>query len=75
MKLSFAIETERDAPAAENPRCRPSANFVTQVAATFLRLPQTRARRQREPEDVIKAYDLEIRPASKAEGNLVSRKV
>jgi hypothetical protein len=50
--------------------CRISANFVTQVAATFLRFPQTCARRRADLRDGIRTYDhavaLKLMPAGTA---------
>jgi hypothetical protein len=42
---------QRDMP------CRISANFVAQLAATFLHCPQTRARRRIDLCDAIQIYD------------------
>jgi hypothetical protein len=50
--------------------CRISANFVTQVAATFLRFPQTCARRRADLRDGIRTHDhavaLKLMPAGTA---------
>lgn len=47
---------QRDIP------CRISANFVTQVAATFLHCPQTSARRRIDLRDAIQTYNNAVNP-------------
>jgi hypothetical protein len=89
MKLSIIIQEARNASlkmtrnvaaietscVKENPRARASSNFITQVVATFLRVPQTCARRQRDTGDVLKAYDEEVRIVSPARQRVLSKMV
>lgn len=60
--------SQRDVP------CRISANFVTQVAATFLRFPQTCARRRADLRDGIRIYDHAVAPKLVPAGAAVHRK-
>jgi hypothetical protein len=60
--------SQRDVP------CRISANFVTQVAATFLRFPQTCARRRADLRDGIRIYDHAVAPKLGPAGAAVHRK-
>lgn len=88
MKLSVAIEMESDALAAtpahavadiaaapEPPVCRASANFITQIAATFLGVQPSRACGQREAEDAVHLYGEDVLREDKAEEHRVSRTV
>jgi hypothetical protein len=54
--------------------CRISANFVTQVAATFFRFPQTCARRRADLRDGIRIYDHAMAPKLGPAGAAVHRK-
>jgi hypothetical protein len=49
--------SKRDDSPQRDMSYRTSANFVTQVAATFLRFPQTCARRRADLRDGIRIYD------------------
>jgi hypothetical protein len=54
--------------------CRISANFVTQVAATFLGLPQTCARRRADLRVGTRIYDEAVAPKLNPAGAAVYRK-
>jgi hypothetical protein len=71
MRLTIAIEMARRANAlaaeqktlalqpvtkAEMPPARPQSGFLAHLAATYLRLPQTREKRRAAPEQATRAY-------------------
>jgi hypothetical protein len=62
-----------DIPQRDTP-CFVSANFVTQVAATFFQFPQTCARRRIDLRDVIRVYDTAVAPKLVPVGTTIRRK-
>ena len=55
-------------------RNRPSATFITQLIATYLRFPQTRARRRRTQDEVNGSY-ADVSSPSWREGSTLDRSV
>jgi hypothetical protein len=89
MKLTIRLEIDERAPQSgtgtsvisstgdfpqRDMSCRISANFVTQVAATFFRFPQTCARRRTELRDGIRIYDHAVASKLVPAGTAVCRK-
>jgi hypothetical protein len=56
---------QRDVP------CHIAANFVAQLAATFLHCPQTRARRRIDLRDAVQVYNNATTPARVAAGTAI----
>jgi hypothetical protein len=82
MKLSIVLETDPAAPQSgtatrfatdidgiqqRDLRCDISANFVAQLAATFLRTPQTRV----ESREAMRTYDEAAAPKPTAPGTMI----
>jgi hypothetical protein len=52
-----SLVTSGDNPGQRDLSCRISSNFVAQLVATSLQVPQTRARRRLELHDAVRTYD------------------
>jgi hypothetical protein len=89
MKLSIAIEMideksefelispvpRQDETQRHNPSFRASANFVAQLAATFLQDLDDRSHGHRETPGAIGRYEVVSAPASCLSGNVICRKI
>jgi hypothetical protein len=86
MKLSIAVEMDGNLPQSgmatflvstgDDPQqpdlpFRISANFVAQLAATFLQTPQTRPRQRIEWRDAIRIYDDAVAPRPMSPGTKI----
>jgi hypothetical protein len=67
LKMTRDVAAIETGSVKEDSHGRSSSNFITQVVATFLRVPQTCSRRRREPGDAVLAYDKEVRISSRSQ--------